>query len=451
MNKQKWVNPVQKLAERLVDLIRPEERAQNRMLNEQILLLESGRRQAVREYYVRKYTRILTAILLLLALLCAALLHAFWERGQLRTKRLARPGYRQGSSQEQMLAYAGEEMETELLDIVLQQRTYSQAQARQLVQQAKAEYEEKLLGENPSADEVRENLYLPESLAGGAVQLSYVMVPYGIIDSTGRIVGQVGEQGTVVEIQARLTCQEQELLAECAVRVLPRKLSEKEAFWHSVQEEVEQADAEQSSEAYLELPDHVDGRAIRWKRPAGPWVKLALLLLLVFPAGLWAAADQRIREKAQKRRMQMQLDYGDLMWKMTMLLGAGLTVRGTFLRIAKEYTQKGREKRYAYEEVVRCCREMKSGMAEDQAYERFGRRCDLPEYIRLGSMLAQNVKKGAKGLAAMLRKEAEVSLEQRQSMARKRGEQAGTKLLLPMILMLGIVMVILMMPAFITF
>ena len=66
-------------------------------------------------------------------------------------------------------------------------------------------------------------------------------------------------------------------------------------------------------------------------------------------------------------------------------------------------------------------------------------------------MLSQNLRKGAKGLTELLETEAEASLNERKAHARKIGERAGTKLLLPMVLMLGIVLVILMVPAFLSF
>lgn len=104
-----------------------------------------------------------------------------------------------------------------------------------------------------------------------------------------------------------------------------------------------------------------------------------------------------------------------------------------------------------YEEVAYTCFEMKNGISESQAYERFGKRCQLPEYIRLGSVLSQNLKKGSKGLTELLESEAASSMNERKNHAKKIGEQAGTKLLLPMVMMLGIVLVILMVPAFLSF
>ena len=106
------------------------------------------------------------------------------------------------------------------------------------------------------------------------------------------------------------------------------------------------------------------------------------------------------------------------------------------------------EIRFAYKEVLTTIYEMESGVPEAEAYERFGRRCQLTCYIRLGSYLSQNLKKGSRGLEEFLVREAVSALEERKNNARKIGEKAGTRLLLPMILMLGVVIAVLMIPAF---
>ena len=63
-------------------------------------------------------------------------------------------------------------------------------------------------------------------------------------------------------------------------------------------------------------------------------------------------------------------------------------------------------------------------------------------------MLSQNVRKGAANLAILLREEAANAFEERKHMARRLGEKAGTKLLVPMMMLLGMIMVIIMVPAF---
>ena len=69
----------------------------------------------------------------------------------------------------------------------------------------------------------------------------------------------------------------------------------------------------------------------------------------------------------------------------------------------------------------------------------------------LCSLLLQNLKKGSKGMAEMLSYEVGQAFEERKNLAKRFGEEAGTKLLFPMILMLVIVMVVLIIPAFLSF
>ena len=66
-------------------------------------------------------------------------------------------------------------------------------------------------------------------------------------------------------------------------------------------------------------------------------------------------------------------------------------------------------------------------------------------------MLTQNLKKGSKGLLELLEQESSEAFEERRRRARAEGEKAGTKLLLPMMLMLGVVFLLILVPAFLSF
>ena len=94
--------------------------------------------------------------------------------------------------------------------------------------------------------------------------------------------------------------------------------------------------------------------------------------------------------------------------------------------------------------------EMQNGIPELECYERFAKRCDLMPYIKLGALLAQNLKKGTKGLWLQLEMEAHQSMNDRKNQIKKLGEEAGTKLLLPMLIMLIVVLLIVIVPAFLS-
>ena len=90
---------------------------------------------------------------------------------------------------------------------------------------------------------------------------------------------------------------------------------------------------------------------------------------------------------------------------------------------------------------------MENGRPESQAVSRFGDRCQLNEYRRLASILGQNRHTGMKNLQELLAQEMDAAWEQQKQAAKRLGEEAGTKLLVPLFLMLLVVMVLVMVPA----
>ena len=128
-----------------------------------------------------------------------------------------------------------------------------------------------------------------------------------------------------------------------------------------------------------------------------------------------------------------------------------MTIRGAFQKIAGDYEakQESRDRQSpAYEEVLYLCRELNAGVSEGVAYEHFGRRTGLQEYIKFCALLTQNLKRGNSTLLERLREEADKAAQERLQQSKKMGEEAGTKLLVPMVLMLAVVMAMIMIPAF---
>ena len=131
-----------------------------------------------------------------------------------------------------------------------------------------------------------------------------------------------------------------------------------------------------------------------------------------------------------------------------------MTVRNVFAKLSEEYlakTEKGTPRRFMYEELVKSTRELGTGKSEGEVLESFGKRCSGQEYSRLCALLSQNQKKGNGELLRLLQEESAKAFENRMGAVRKKGEEAGTKLLMPMVLMLLIVMVVIMIPAYMTF
>lgn len=431
-------------------------------IHQELVALSAEGKAAVRNYYIRKISVLLAVIFagLLLSLL-GWIVHMTVPEEEV-AQLLSRPGYGEGDRREALRVQVEGEQTARELEITVQERKYTDQEKQRLLDQALQNLDQVLPGENSSLDEVRNNLNFPTESENGAVRISWLTIPYGIIGEDGSLKEVTDECGVLVEIQATLTCGGREAVYKSYAKVFPPDLPPEERFDRALKEEVERADARSSHETSIKLPEYVEGKNLLWSHRAENPLPAMLVLTLITAVCIYLEMDSAVHRRAEARKTQLMLDYPDLMWKMTMLLGAGLSIRGVFFRISGEYQRQKKEDsekkrtgrkavRYVYEEVTGACYEMQRGVSEAQAYERFGKRCQLPEYIRLGCVLSQNVKKGAKGLADLLETEAAASLNDRRNHARKIGEQAGTKLLLPMVLMLAVVLVVLMVPAFLSF
>ena len=69
----------------------------------------------------------------------------------------------------------------------------------------------------------------------------------------------------------------------------------------------------------------------------------------------------------------------------------------------------------------------------------------------MSGLLIQHLVKGGSSVLGTLREESQKAGEEQKRQIQKKGEEMGTKLLFPMMIMLGIVMVFIMVPALFSF
>lgn len=232
-----------------------------------------------------------------------------------------------------------------------------------------------------------------------------------------------------------------------------QKESENEEPWQQrLRQAVVDYNREKGDPDYYYLPEEWEGKKLRWEYPRDHSGTL-LAALSVFAAAMvmiWKLREEE--EKRAKRYEELLMDYPGLIMEFTLLIQAGMTVRKVFQKIAMDYRRKEKKrKRAAYEEILITCYEMESGISEAEAYRRFGERCGQIKYKTFATLLIQNLQKGSRHLADLLEAESMEAWEERKRRARILGEAASTKLLLPMVMMLAVVMALIMIPAFLSF
>ena len=160
---------------------------------------------------------------------------------------------------------------------------------------------------------------------------------------------------------------------------------------------------------------------------------------------------EKKKERLRERENSLQLDYSELVSKLVVYLGAGLSLRNAFSEISKHYSflleHCASENHPLYEELHSLLNQLKSNVGEGKAYLAFATRISLRPYNKLISLIEQNRKNGSKHLRLQLQVEMQEAFEMRKSTAKKLGEEAGTKLLFPLFMQLLIIMMIIIYPA----
>ena len=326
-----------------------------------------------------------------------------------------------------------------------------------------AEIEELILGDNVSPDCVTRDLFLMEQVDGYPFVLSWSSNNYFFLSASGEVatwkdVADTEEKEALVEVTMRAEYEDFVREHIFFVRVCP--LEGEMDFSEEIAYALESAQRESQGKDRLCLPKEVGEKSLSWSEKKKNSDKSVFLTGLAGGIIVCAFCNKDLQREKEKRVSKMVEEYPTVISKLTLYLGAGLNLKSSFRKIAEEggeienphfeFQKKKSEGNPVYEEMLIACREMESGISEGEAYENLGKRINRKQYIRLSMLLAQNLKKGNAELLTQLKQEAYLALEEKNRTIRKIGEEAGTKLLLPMMLMLTMVMVLIMVPAFLT-
>lgn len=179
--------------------------------------------------------------------------------------------------------------------------------------------------------------------------------------------------------------------------------------------------------------------------------------LELFGAGIAAAAvtvyvqKEEKEKKLRNRKKKLFLEYPEFVSKLSLLLGSGMAVLTAFRKMDEmNRKQTGEKEKIAYTELSKMIYEIDNGVSELRAYQLFGERCGIQPYRRLASLLLSAQQLGNRRLTERLNEEADRVFTERKNAARRLGEEAASKLLFPMMLMLAVIMGIILVPAFLS-
>ncbi len=328
----------------------------------------------------------------------------------------------------------------------LSERMFTDEEKAEIEKQIDNYITKTLPGKNPSLNSVEKSLSFVKSVPGTNAIVEYEYDDRYLKSDGSAVAKNIPEEGVDTEIRAKAKWKNYSGEFNYNIHLIPSDISSSKAIIADAKKRIKRSIKQQATKSTIELPNEYTYSEDEAEKDYMP-VFVILGIIFILPV-LWREQQKR---KLSFREDQLISDHPGFINKVMLLLGAGLTLRYAIERISGEYERElsgGGEKHFVYEELCVTMQELRDGMSEGQAIENFGKRCRSMPYMRFASVVTQNLRKGAEGILAILEKEASESLMERKQAALRRGEVAGTKLLFPMMIMLGLVMAIIMVPAF---
>lgn len=408
----------------------------------QILYPQEDIQTAVQNYYTQKL-QLLIKVLLAGIAAAAVMGIRFLIPAEIVDGKLARGEYGEGDKV-YMLSAVRQDGHMAERQVEVKERQYTEAETERLYEEMLPRLEAAVLGTNPGWDRITSSLRLYETFEPYPFSVKWSNSRADILGRDGTL-EEIPESGLEIEITGEFEYGNFKRKQTWHAMVYPEDSAANEitAWEKALDEAIACSEADSMTQKEWVLPEMINGSKITWKKKQKYEGGKIMVLCLAAALASYCLKDRELERQVKKKNRRILAQYGTAVNKLAIYMGAGMTVRSAWVKTAAAQCKNG-----IYAEMIRTCQEMDSGLPETLCYERFGKRLGLAPCIRLGTMLAQNVKLGNRILLKQLKEEAVNAMEERRHQIKRAGEEAGTKLLGPMMLMLAIVLLLIMVPAF---
>lgn len=399
----------------------------------------------IREYYKVKKKEMLLLFLLAIGILGISFCLDI-QSAKLDENKLKRNEYGEGKKEVSLEVKVNEEPWSPFI-MELEEKEYSKEEIANLYQELIETLPRIIKKENKDLRKITSNLNLVTIMDEYPFQISWNSSRPEIVDVDGSVYFENVIKEEEVRLVAFFQYGEWEREEVISITVLPKN---KEDFLFYLTKSLKEKEKMTREEEIFNLPDTYKEKELQWRYPSSNnTVVLGIIFLLILPF-ISYQKDAEIHHRILQRREELLDSYPEFISQLILYMEAGMSVSGAMLRLQQEGEHKNK-KGYLYEELAYVCRQMKNGLPEKDGYELLAQRCNLAGYRKLTNMLMQHIQKGSNTILDNLRKEAVKAVEEKKGRIQKKGEEMGTKLLFPMMIMLLIVMVFIMVPALFSF
>lgn len=327
---------------------------------------------------------------------------------------------------------------------------------------AKRNVETKALAENPAWDQVSTSMDFYEYDREAGLQLLWEIEPDSVFYSDGEIKGKDRPDSAKTEVVKVEFYYKEEKLDEMEkeVRIVPVQYSDAELRAKAVQEagtEINQK-TRYVDQGKIDFPEEDSDKAVQmtWfeyiENAGGGSDNTALqyfILFLAISIVAYFGYDQELNKQIKERRADIEMEFPIFIDKFVLLLNCGNSVSGALSQSIQSAIASNPEKEShpLYQELILMRQEIQQGISDVDAFENFGRRIRIPNIMKFSSLIGQAIRKGDKEITNSLSGLVREAWEKKKQLAKEKGAQASTKMLLPLAIMLIAIVVMIMAPA----
>lgn len=167
---------------------------------------------------------------------------------------------------------------------------------------------------------------------------------------------------------------------------------------------------------------------------------LALVYGIVIAVLLVWYMRELFQDKLTARREALLLEFPQVLFKMTLLVNAGMMLRDAWHDVAASSDG------VIYQEMNITAQELKNGISEYEAYRNFADRCAIKEMRKFASLVTQGLSKGSGELSMFLKEMSDEMWEEKKNLVKQKGEKASSQLLLPTVMIFAGILIMIMAP-----
>lgn len=336
------------------------------------------------------------------------------------------------------------------VELEIEEKQPTKNEAKKLLEKAKKEIDATFLGENKALEQVMSDVILQDAYQDGMVAAEWSFDDYTYIGTDGVIKENELDEPELVEATAVLTCGEYQQIYRFSMQLCPCSVKTEKGLRREIQKKIRQQPLEKSE---ITLPSDIAGIPLQWKKTGN--MDGAMLSILGIVVCFLLPYGQKLEEQKQKKIIleKRKKDYPMLVEELSLFLAAGVTFTEAARKMTENYERRRKQTgkvQEGYELWKKLSYEMRDGVREADAIMRFGKESGRKEYKKLALLLEQNRRQGSQHMIQQLEQENLIAFEMRKNQVKREGEEASVKLLFPMMGMLGIVIVVLILPAMMT-